>query len=1756
MFLKFIFLAFSLFIHSSCIALQSNRLTQSITQAQSDTSLWPIFKPYPLFSTDSLQYCKYYMNSYVYYFTYVDTQYVFLSLKMCGFNLFSLNDPANPKLEIHYTIQSGQINKSTFDILRNILFISQSEGNIFYINFQKNSTQVSLAFQTNQALQAYSVELIAGVHDSILVICYNEIQIFQAQNNNLQNYWMDLSNFKYYRSIQLQSANLISKVQFINNILLVASYFTGLQTYSTSSSFNKDAVYTYLSNYLPTYQYVNDFYLKSNNILYLLMNYGGFYLYDFSACVQNASITNCSNIQYFSRLVQPTKAGTMYVSKDENYIYTQFSSQGIIIYDISQQVLKTFQTIQIKGESDYIALNEKENLIFFSGTVQFQIFMKSNSNNILLDKPNILLNIVQSYDISFYKNTSFVNPDISCIVDTNKGIVFLTRINFGIVVLQRQPQGILKEIASLETNVQNQYVMKFKYFINESLIYVTKGPTGLSVMDFSNPAAPVYIQNDLTFGVKSPFFYFMDCNYQETMCYISSTQTGVVLIDITNKKNPQLLSIFNSNNLSIGSQTISQSVFMRTKPILFCSTSSYGIIVLDLTDKINPKFLSALFTNEASGPLLTSDDKYLIIASTYKGLIICDTSDLTQLKVISTVQLTGGLIQGLFMSNEKYIVIPSYEEPAFYLIDIQDKLNPILLQTWKKQTPGNYIDVCLGQDEQDGYLTSDIQLVSINLKNQVIFYYFIYQITTLQGTNQQSYQEIDSTQQIYVGQQLNMYVFPLYSDKQVIIKNVYSYEDYILQPLQSWIRFSSVQNLLKINVVKDSLSQNQQGKYVETTINLVFQTFLKLTSSSFVNSYLGIDSTLSANILNQCQLLGLVDVQNTVTQDFDPRVNLQLDIASISSANFQASLTPDKLKDIYTAIKYVLQHSIVYYPIQLNISPSLKLNTDNPQQYIFSLQPQVVIYISVANASQGKFVENNYPGVLSVYSQHQNEIKIEGDVNYVNQALLKKIKFYSMVPQEQIVFSVQVSDGVNYDIFYTFNYQQMSFITEQNRVQLKSGASLQNDLASKIPDSSIYILETFYYQVSSDLFQGDSSTTLYYSAQILDGDQYVDIPVNFWLQFSAQDRMFSGTPNQSNFKQKVTIKLIVTDNYSTAEQYMEIMVGKVPVTYVLQILIQVIGPLIGLLGIWRYKYQIYNITNKKKYTYSKEVVLAGSIYQKQILLNNQNIVAANKVMQYLRKLIPDDEIQKQLMRYYSDESNFLEINFNENILNQSIKNTINKNSSQQYDTNEQVIESQDSSPRQEQLIKQLQFKYQAQDEVKDDQNSQNYPNIQNADAKQSEVLSLANSQRFPISNVQSQQNSQIFFPKQSYQQCQSITNFSKKQYVDQQRENRQNNIQRKRLSKAFEFQQQFVQKNINDLNEQQIRKRKKKRVSNFNIVNIFDDNMMLNYSGIIDCLVEQNKKEKQESCHLSEELVNQLQHKDSFIRQTFESFLAEYILEQDNLSYALLEQLQQRAQQMNNQSPDWYKNYCTIQANFDEISFNPIPNIIFDDNFLIENIKACLQLLKQVKIANGVAKIPVSMYLIKQTIKAYALGFVSDFAKQKSKTSGESINTEAYNIKQIVSFNKRELNLQLQKKQSYLQRFLSLFQRNIVQKPLIDNTKLPAWISGVEIVNNNILISGNPQKKDIGTVFLVVYSKDNFILREFEIEVIDPNILQNPIISHKSVEEDNFQQGNQISVPVACLNTIQKEKLLSNDRDQETVFNEFKCQHSNQYTIS
>ena len=65
---------------------------------------------------------------------------------------------------------------------------------------------------------------------------------------------------------------------------------------------------------------------------------------------------------------------------------------------------------------------------------------------------------------------------------------------------------------------------------------------------------------------------------------------------------------------------------------------------------------------------------------------------------------------------------------------------------------------------------------------------------------------------------------------------------------------------------------------------------------------------------------------------------------------------------------------------------------------------------------------------------------------------------------------------------------------------------------------------------------------------------------------------------------------------------------------------------------------------------------------------------------------------------------------------------------------------------------------------------------------------------------------------------------------------------------------------------------------------------------------------------------------------------------------------------------------------------------------------------------------------------------------------------------------------------------LSFFKLNYTDIKIIDNRKLPKWLQ-VEILKNNLYLWGTPQKEDIGRIMIQLIGVDNFILREFTIDV-------------------------------------------------------------------
>lgn len=63
-----------------------------------------------------------------------------------------------------------------------------------------------------------------------------------------------------------------------------------------------------------------------------------------------------------------------------------------------------------------------------------------------------------------------------------------------------------------------------------------------------------------------------------------------------------------------------------------------------------------------------------------------------------------------------------------------------------------------------------------------------------------------------------------------------------------------------------------------------------------------------------------------------------------------------------------------------------------------------------------------------------------------------------------------------------------------------------------------------------------------------------------------------------------------------------------------------------------------------------------------------------------------------------------------------------------------------------------------------------------------------------------------------------------------------------------------------------------------------------------------------------------------------------------------------------------------------------------------------------------------------------------------------------------------------------------------IEKGLTDNERLPSWIQSVDLIHGTILLCGVPEKKDVGSVIFKVFDEDMFIVRSFEIKIIEKEI--------------------------------------------------------------
>ncbi|KAL4488856.1 hypothetical protein ABPG72_016509 [Tetrahymena utriculariae] len=203
---------------------------------------------------------------------------------------------------------------------------------------------------------------------------------------------------------------------------------------------------------------------------------------------------------------------------------------------------------------------------------------------------------------------------------------------------------------------------------------------------------------------------------------------------------------------------------------------------------------------------------------------------------------------------------------------------------------------------------------------------------------------------------------------------------------------------------------------------------------------------------------------------------------------------------------------------------------------------------------------------------------------------------------------------------------------------LSQDISQKKDFNSKYSNGEIYIEDNFQYQVSSFIFICPDSPILQYTAKIKKGEQFVNIPKDAWIQFSPTDRVFTGNTATYLYNYHIVIQVNTTDGYSFSIDEFTIIPNRVPFSYTFQLALQIFSPLFGLLGLYKYKHIIYNLSFKKHYIYTKDVAYVGEVFQKQIIITDNVRKQAQQLFTFLRKV---QERVKFCIRYLKNQQKII-----------------------------------------------------------------------------------------------------------------------------------------------------------------------------------------------------------------------------------------------------------------------------------------------------------------------------------------------------------------------------------------------------------------------------------------------------------------------------------------------------------------------------------
>ncbi|EAR90818.3 MFS transporter, putative (macronuclear) [Tetrahymena thermophila SB210] len=1120
-----------------------------------------------------------------------DEQYAFVASTYAGIHVIDLSNIYIPKV-----ISVAQSSYAQACAERNnYLFVAdQQEGLIIHnITDKQNPKRIATASYTENGFKAsYQFVLLSPDFQFVFALSYGFVFTFQITDitkPRLLPFPLDFTFAPNCYTLRFDKSK---------RFIAIANHISGVTVLDIS---NIQKQYIRASSN-PKFVIWDVAFTPDSKAFYALDAYNGLYYADPSVLYDNSQQGKVS--LNYDLVLQNTDSLvlSMIITDDGSHMLIGHRSTGIKVYQLNSQNYKKLNFIEsLDASYMVITINLSKNnakYIYVTNGISLIIFQQVTPN-INQDYPNMLN--------TFQSSLTFIDSNVNRfgIFCTNSEVIVATAgssLNIYDTTNPYQP-SLLKSVSQQASNFDNFSIAIATPDFNTLII--ASSQSGVLTFNIKDKSKPIF-QNQYQFSYKGQLMT------QATSAKISKDGKKIIVgnsffgvlifafINSTDLSQLQLISVF-PNDIACGYERCDST----SDGIKFvCACREIGTIFFQLQNPGEPPLRKNQFLELAvEQALISQNDKLLFLANGYQGLIIVDISDFFNPKKLSQLVLQGWAQAITLIFNENYIVVSQVEKGQLSLINIQDPSNPYEQQRVQFKGESSTNSCINAANHDDLYFIGNFGLRYLPIKPKITVHTQFEVAVYNQNGGFLYYQTLEQGQQLLVGQTIRITFVQLYNEQNAIISQVYYYRYFEKQVLPPWITFLTTQQQINLNVDKlgtyNDFSKENKGENI-----LVLEIQVQITPNQLINNSLKIDLNLSNYLISLLQQNGYLDQNSYLTDKFNPYVTFDLNFydGNIYKPSDYSSVY-DKIQSF---IKQTLTFSKIDYPIRFFIVSSLKFNyqkiINNSADIIQTPSQQVSIFIQITK--NGKFVKRIFEGVLASFSDDLTSVKISGQTSFVNAIIKNSIQIANYTADlSQVSITFILSDANNYDQTINTSLDQIGFINIHKPVYQDKNLSLQSQFNRYYTNNYLPIEDRFQFSFDLNTFKQDEGLQLTYTAYILNGSKPpTQILTGSWIEFSNVNLAFSGIRSASAFMDTTRVRIIADDGYSQVQDDFYMTFGSVPFLYALQIIIQIGGPILGIIGLWKYRYEIHLFLLERKNMYQNEVAVVGQMYKKQIII--------------------------------------------------------------------------------------------------------------------------------------------------------------------------------------------------------------------------------------------------------------------------------------------------------------------------------------------------------------------------------------------------------------------------------------------------------------------------------------------------------------------------------------------------------------------------